>query len=30
MQYYRTSVLPSLLDKVHANIKAGHDAFLVV
>ena len=29
LQYYRTSVLPSLLDKVHANIKAGHDEFIL-
>ena len=29
LQYYRTSVLPSLLDKVHANIKAGHDQFML-
>ena len=29
LQYYRTSVLPSLLDKVHANIKAGHDEFML-
>jgi phenylalanyl-tRNA synthetase beta chain len=27
LQYYRLSVLPSLLDKVHANIKSGHDEF---
>ena len=27
LQYYRLTVLPSLLDKVHANIKAGHDDF---
>ena len=27
LQYYRVTVLPSLLDKVHANIKAGHDEF---
>lgn len=27
LQYYRLTVLPSLLDKVHANIKAGHDTF---
>ena len=27
LQYYRTALLPSLLDKVHMNIKAGHDAF---
>lgn len=29
LQYYRLSVLPSLLDKVHANIKAGHDEFML-
>lgn len=27
LQYYRLSVLPSLFDKVHMNIKAGHDEF---
>jgi len=27
LQYYRLSLLPSLLDKVHMNIKAGYDAF---
>lgn len=27
LQYYRLSVLPSLLDKVHGNIKAGYDEF---
>ncbi len=27
LQYYRLSVLPSLLDKVHPNIKSGHDEF---
>ncbi|HSX06874.1 MAG TPA: phenylalanine--tRNA ligase subunit beta [Candidatus Saccharimonadia bacterium] len=27
LQYYRLSILPSLLDKVHANIKAGYDEF---
>lgn len=27
LQYYRLSVLPSLLEKVHPNIKAGHDEF---
>lgn len=27
LQYYRLSVLPSLLGKIHANIKAGHDTF---
>lgn len=27
LQYYRLSVLPSLLDKVHSNIKAGHNEF---
>lgn len=29
LQYYRLSVLPSLLDKVHRNIKSGHDQFLL-
>lgn len=29
LQYYRLSVLPSLLDKVHMNSKAGHDEFLL-
>lgn len=29
LQYYRLSVLPSLLDKVHSNIKAGHDEFIL-
>lgn len=27
LQYYRLSVLPSLLEKVHPNIKAGYDEF---
>ena len=27
LQYYRSSLIPSLLDKVHANIKAGYDEF---
>ena len=27
LQYYRLSLLPSLLDKVHANIKAGYNEF---
>ncbi len=27
LQYYRLSITPSLLDKVHANIKAGFDTF---
>ena len=27
LQYYRLSVLPSLLAQVHPNIKAGHDTF---
>lgn len=27
LQYYRLSLTPSLLDKVHGNIKAGHDEF---
>ncbi|HTK39654.1 MAG TPA: phenylalanine--tRNA ligase subunit beta [Patescibacteria group bacterium] len=29
LQYYRLSVLPSLLDKVHMNIKSGHDQFVL-
>ena len=29
LQYYRLSVLPSLLDRVHMNIKAGHDEFVL-
>ena len=29
LQYYRLSVLPSLLDRVHPNIKAGHDEFVL-
>jgi phenylalanyl-tRNA synthetase beta chain len=27
LQYYRLSLTPSLLDKVHANVKAGYDKF---
>lgn len=27
LQYYRLSLMPSLLDKIHANIKAGYDEF---
>jgi len=27
LQYYRLSLLPSLLDKVHQNVKAGYDEF---
>lgn len=27
LQYYRLSVLPSILDKVHGNIKAGYEEF---
>ncbi len=27
LQYYRMSLMPSLLDKVHANLKAGYDQF---
>lgn len=27
LQHYRLSLLPSLLDKVHANVKAGYDEF---
>lgn len=29
LQYYRLSVTPSLLEKVHPNIKQGHDAFVL-
>lgn len=29
LQYYRLSVLPSLLDKVHMNIKSGYDEFVL-
>lgn len=29
LQYYRITLLPSLLDKVHANIKAGCDEFAI-
>ncbi len=29
LQYYRLSLTPSLLDKVHPNIKAGHDEFAI-
>lgn len=29
LQYYRLSLLPSLLDKVHANIKAGQSEFAI-
>ena len=29
LQYFRLSVLPSLLDKVHMNIKAGYDEFVL-
>jgi phenylalanyl-tRNA synthetase beta chain len=29
LQYYRLSLTPSLLDKVHANIKAGYDHFAI-
>lgn len=27
LQYYRLSLTPSLLDKIHANVKAGYDEF---
>jgi phenylalanyl-tRNA synthetase beta chain len=27
LQYYRTSLTPSLLERIHANVKAGHDSF---
>jgi phenylalanyl-tRNA synthetase beta chain len=29
LQYYRLSILPSLLEKVHPNIKAGHSQFAI-
>lgn len=29
LQYYRLSLLPSLLDKVHSNVKAGHGKFAI-
>jgi phenylalanyl-tRNA synthetase beta chain len=29
LQYYRLSILPSLLDKVHMNSKAGYDEYLL-
>lgn len=29
LQYYRVDVLPSLLDKVHGNIKSGYDEFML-
>lgn len=29
LQYYRLSLIPSLLDKVHPNIKAGYDQFVL-
>ena len=29
LQYYRMSLTPSLLDKVHMNIKAGYDSFAI-
>lgn len=29
LQYYRLSIVPSLLEKVHSNIKAGHDEFVL-
>lgn len=29
LQYYRLSIVPSLLDKVHANIKQGHEQFVL-
>lgn len=29
LQYYRLSLMPSLLEKVHQNIKAGHDQFAI-
>ncbi len=29
LQYYRLSLTPSLLEKVHPNIKSGHDEFVI-
>lgn len=29
LQYYRLSITPSLLEKVHPNIKSGHDEFVL-
>jgi phenylalanyl-tRNA synthetase beta chain len=29
LQYYRLSLMPSLLEKVHANIKSGYDSFVL-
>ncbi|NCU38044.1 phenylalanine--tRNA ligase subunit beta [Candidatus Saccharibacteria bacterium] len=29
LQHYRLNVLPSLLDKVHANVKSGYDEFVL-
>lgn len=29
LQYYRLSITPSLLDKIHGNIKSGHDDFAI-
>jgi phenylalanyl-tRNA synthetase beta chain len=29
LQYYRMSLMPSLLDRLHPNIKAGHDHFAI-
>jgi phenylalanyl-tRNA synthetase beta chain len=29
LQYYRTSLVPSLLDKIHINVKAGYDSFAI-
>ncbi|HUD06616.1 MAG TPA: phenylalanine--tRNA ligase subunit beta [Candidatus Saccharimonadales bacterium] len=29
LQFYRLSLLPSLLEKIHPNIKTGHDEFVV-
>lgn len=29
LQYYRLSMLPSLLDKVHMNVRAGYDQFML-
>lgn len=29
LQYYRLSLVPSLLDKVHSNVRAGYDEFML-
>ncbi len=29
LQYYRLTIIPSLLDHIHSNVKAGHDQFVI-